>query len=1014
MTPAGPMVTPPAAGTGRSHPARLLAPFLRRHWPALGMAGLGSVVLAVTELAHPFPLKLIVDRVAERASGPFKLTAGDHRFLAGVAVLALSIALFEAVASYLVDVRLKSAGERITHELRLAVYAHLQRLSLRFHDRRPTGDLVTRLTGDVSAVGDLFSQSLGNLAASVLLLVGMVVVSLRIDPVLALAAFSVTPILSFLTVRFRRMVRALARHQRSKDGELASLATEALGAVRAVRALGAERLEHDRLAGASQERLGAGVAAAATESRFGGVIDVTGAAGWALVLVLGMGRVAAGALSPGDLVVMSSYTRRLYKPLRDIAKEASRVARAMARAERVAEVLSTDELVEDRPGGYAGPRAAGEVVLEAVSFAYTPGRAALKGITLRIPAGRRVAVVGRSGAGKSTVAALVSRLYDPGGGRVLLDGRDVRDCSLIWLRNQVGLLLQDTVLFSGTVADNIAYATPSGRMEVEAAARAAGAHDFIAALPDGYDTWLGARGVALSGGQRQRLAIARTLLRDPPVLVLDEPTAGLDRQTEAEVMSGFEALAAGRTTIVVTHSPTVAGSADFVVVMADGRVAEQGTPAELLRRAGAFRRLLAEEAEEEGCPVDDVVAVPPRTGPSLALPEDRALPSLPILVDADAMTPVLARSLPPGAPEPKVRVARLRYRPGARLVVVYDVAVDGEHTQAVAIIAAHTRFAGARRLEHQALVRRAEGRSPALHLLTHDTELGALIHWLPVDPALPALAEPAGAFVSRLQAAGLEAGAGELSLLGYTPRRRAVLGLDDYVLKLYADETHYRVAGAALERVGRAVLTPGFAALLPELRATVQERLPGIAVDDPVAIAPAAGALLAALHTGAPEALPAFPPVSLLAAAAASASVAGRLVPALAGRVTRLLADLEAAQPAGLPLVACHGDFQRKQLLDTPHGLAVVDVDHLCAAPAALDFASYAACLYGGCRTELDDVRAALEGLRDGYHATPPALAWTFACAVLRRSRQPFHRLEPDWPDGIEAKIATAEALCPR
>ncbi|HEY3240928.1 MAG TPA: ABC transporter ATP-binding protein, partial [Acidimicrobiia bacterium] len=428
------MTTPPTTGTGASHPARLLAPFLRRHWPALGLAALGSVVLAVTELAQPFPLKLIIDRVAERASGPFKLTAGDHRFLIGVAALALSIALLEAVASYLVDVRLKSAGERITHELRLAVYAHLQRLSLKYHERKLTGDLVTRLTGDVSSVGDLFSQSLGNLAASVLLLVGMAVVSVRIDPVLALAAFSVTPILSFLTVRFRRMVRALARHQRAKDGELASLATEALAAVRAVRALGAESLEQDRLAGASQERLGAGVAAAATESRFGGVIDVTGAAGWALVLVLGMGRVATGTLSPGDLVVMSSYTRKLYKPLRDIAKEASRVARAMARAERVAEVLSADELVEDRPGGYSGPRARGEVVLESVSFAYNPERPALKGVTVRIPAGQRVALVGRSGAGKSTVAALVSRLYDAGEGRVLLDGRDVRDCSLTWLR----------------------------------------------------------------------------------------------------------------------------------------------------------------------------------------------------------------------------------------------------------------------------------------------------------------------------------------------------------------------------------------------------------------------------------------------------------------------------------------------------------------------------------------------------------------------------------------------------
>jgi hypothetical protein len=578
------------------------------------------------------------------------------------------------------------------------------------------------------------------------------------------------------------------------------------------------------------------------------------------------------------------------------------------------------------------------------------------------------------------------------------------------------LLLQETVLFSGTVADNIAYATPAGRMEVEAAARSAGAHDFISALPDGFDTWLGPRGVALSGGQRQRLAIARTLLRNPPVLVLDEPTTGLDRQTEAEVMSGFEALAAGRTTIVVTHSPTVAGSADYVVVMADGRVAEQGTPAELLRRAGAFRRLLAEEAAEEGTeePVAGIVACPPRRGSSIALPDDPALPSLPVLLDADAMTPVLSRSLPPGAPEPKVKVARLRYRPGARLVVQYDVAVNGTSTQAVAVIAAHTRFA-ARPLEHQGLAERAEGRSPALHLLTHDPELGALIHWLPVDPRLPVLAEPARGLARRLEAAGLEVGDGELTILGYRPRRRAVVGLGDHVLKFYANETAYQVAGGALQRVGSTVLTPGLEAFLPERLATVQERLPGFSFRDPVETAPAAGALLAALHSGGASALAPFPPVSLLAAAAVSASVVTRLLPHLERRVTRLLGALEAVQPAGLPLVTSHGYFQHDHLLDTPHGMAVLDVDHLCAAPAALDLATYASCLYGGSGrgTELERVRAALEGLRDGYGATPMALAWTFACAVLRRSRTPFHHLEPDWPERIETKVATAEALCP-
>jgi ATP-binding cassette subfamily B protein len=578
--------------------ARLLGPFVRREWRSLGVAAVSTAVVAFAELARPFPLKLAVDLLLSHArkGTSFHLTSRDIVLLAAVAALVLVIALADAAASYQMDVRLGRAGERIVHDLRVGTYAHLQRLSLGFHQRRHTGDLVTRLTGDVNAVGDLFSDSLGTIISSTLLLIGMVVVSVLIDPYLALAAFALTPLLAVVTFRFRRNMKAVARRQRTTEGEIASLADEALSSIREVKAFGSERFEHERLERKSVERLDAGLETVRIESRFGRLIDLLGAGGTALVLVVGVLRVAAGALTPGDLVVMASYTRRVYKPLRDIARQASRASRAMARADRIAEILAADQVLDEPAHAFRGPRAAGSVELEGVSFSYAQDRPALVDLSLCIRAGERVALVGRSGAGKSTIAALIARFYDPGSGVVRIDGRDTRTCSLSWLRDQVGLVLQDTILFTGTVAANIAYGTRASRTEVMSAAKAAGADSFIDQLPDAYDTLLGPRGKGLSGGQRQRIAIARTLLRNPPILVLDEPTTGLDALSESEVLSSLDVLMRGRTTVIVTHSLALATGADRVLVIESGRVEEEGAPDELLGQPGTFRRLAREQS----------------------------------------------------------------------------------------------------------------------------------------------------------------------------------------------------------------------------------------------------------------------------------------------------------------------------------------------------------------------------------------------------------------------------------
>jgi ATP-binding cassette subfamily B protein len=313
-----------------------------------------------------------------------------------------------------------------------------------------------------------------------------------------------------------------------------------------------------------------------------------------------------------------AYTNKLYKPLKDIAKQASRAARALARLERIAEILSSDMvLADDANGPTPHHRAAGTIDLDDVYFRYTAQRAALEGVTLHVPRGSRLALVGESGAGKSTVGALVARFYDPSAGVVRVDGRDAREWPLRWVRNQVGVLLQDTILFSGSVRDNIAYGTDADLATVEEVARAAGALSFIQALPDGFDTMLGPGGVGLSGGQRQRIGIARVLLRDPPVLVLDEPTTGLDAASEALVMAGLNRLVEGRTTILITHSAALARNADQVAVMAAGRVVEYGVPEQLLATDSAFLRLTGTQRRS------DVANSHPHGRHEALVPDDR-------------------------------------------------------------------------------------------------------------------------------------------------------------------------------------------------------------------------------------------------------------------------------------------------------------------------------------------------------------------------------------------------------
>ncbi|MGI9119554.1 MAG: ABC transporter transmembrane domain-containing protein [Acidimicrobiales bacterium] len=987
-----------------SKSSRLLAPFLRRQWGALAMAMGASVAVAVAELARPFPLSLIIDRLFEAHSdGPFQLTHDDLLLLAVAAAMVLVTALVDAVASYQIDVRLEKAGERIVHDLRMAVYSQLQRLSIGYHERRPTGDLVTRVTGDVNAVGEIFSESLGTVVTSVLLLVGMFVVSLIIDPLLAVVAFAVTPVLAVVTVRFRRRLRSAARHQRAKEGEIASLSTETLAAMREVKALGSERFEEKRMLAKSIERREAGIAAARIEGRFTGVVDVLGAVGTVMVLVVGVFQVAKGKMSPGDLVVMNSYVRRLYRPLRDIARQASRVSRSMARADRICEVLAADQVLADRPGAHHQGRAAGDLELQDVTFSHEADRPVLAGLSFKIPSGEKVAVVGPSGVGKSTLAALVARFYEPVSGAVMIDGRDVRDCSLSWLRDQVGLVLQDTVLFSGTVADNISYGTEADRPSIEAAAKAAGAHAFVTALPIGYDTELGLRGVALSGGQRQRIAIARTLLRDPPVLVLDEPTTGLDVESEAEVVRGLETLMRGRTTVVITHSLALAAGADRVVVLDAGRVVQEGSPQDLLSAEGTFRRL----AGLQGL----VHLTPTGVGP----PVDAALPNLGVLLQPAAMVEVLRRGLLDSHDDIDLRIHCLRYKPGTNVVVHYDVGLAGAWHHAVAMITADGSLAvRAAKPENRALAAQVEGRCPAAPM-RYESDIGALVQWLPLDLSLPSLGAPTAELWGWMWAAGVRSSANppDPVLLHYKPRRRAVLRAGRHVVKIYATDDDFTNAVRGLRTAWAldAVPTAKPRGVVAEARLTVQSALTGSQPGAHVAeVAAAVGPLLNAIHRSEVAGLRSLPPSVQLDAAGASARLVAHVAPELGDRIHRLLAQLEATVPSIDELVPSHGDFHAGQVLEHRGRLSFIDFDEMCLAPAALDPATFAAHLVGGQPGDLNRAAAALGALVDGYGETPDGLAWYLSTSILRRSPFPFRYYGVHWRVQVESMVRASES----
>ncbi|MCV2491801.1 ABC transporter ATP-binding protein/permease [Geodermatophilus sp. YIM 151500] len=585
---------------------------------------LGALLLLVeagAAVLEPIPIAYLIDYLqgsspALRDLGWPDLGLSDRT--GTLLLLVLGIVLLAAVnsaADSLAEVSLARGGRVLGYNVRVALYSQLQRLSLAYHDKRRTGDVLTRVTGDVLVVEDFVVKSLSNLVGSFLVLIGTVVVLLWREWTVALIAVVVIPTLAFVSDYFSRRIKAVSKTQRAREGELASTTQEMLTSIRLVQSYGRGGVDLRRFSEQTDQSMRAAVGVSRVQATFSFVIALLEALAISAIVWIGVLLVDRDAISVGTLVFFILVLQNMFKPSRKIVSEWYKIGKVLASVDRIDDLLQLEPAVVDAPDARPAPAFTGQLAFRDVTFAYhaEPGDDAppvLRDVSFEIRPGEIVALVGRSGAGKSTIAQLVPRLYDPDAGAVLADGADLRGFTLESLRSQVSLVLQDTVLLSGSIAENIGYgvdgATPG---EIEDAARCANAHDFIESLPDGYGTEIGERGATLSGGQRQRIAIARAFIRRAPVLVLDEPTTGLDADSTRLVVGALRTLMHGTTTIIISHDPDLVRCANRVLVVDGGGIVEEGTPAELQHAGGLYADLMqrwsvgsagAHEATEDG------------------------------------------------------------------------------------------------------------------------------------------------------------------------------------------------------------------------------------------------------------------------------------------------------------------------------------------------------------------------------------------------------------------------------
>jgi ABC-type multidrug transport system fused ATPase/permease subunit len=580
---------------------RLVFELLRPYRGRLAIVFVAMLFEIGASLAAPWPLKLVIDDALGNHHLPHWLDwahqyGGFGKHTLGVALFAgavtLAIAVIGAISSYIDNYYTTSVGQWVANDLRLRVYEHLHRLSLRYYDHAKIGALVSTITSDVATIQDFASSSTLDIVIDLITIFFMVGLMFWLNWDFTLIAVAFTPVLLMFIFHFKKAVKEATRAVRARQSEVLSIVQRGLGSIRVTKAFGRQDLEMAHLEAASHATVAAALRARQIKSLMAPMVSVVVAICTAIVLWKGTSLIVAGTMTAGALTVYLAYLKQFFKPVKDLASMTSTVAQTTVALERIETILSADQVIKERAHAVDSGRVKGAIIFDRVSFGYSKDEPVLHEVSFAIEPGQVVGIVGPTGSGKSTVLSLLPRFYDPLLGHIRIDGIDVADYRLAVLRSQIGFVLQDTMLFPGTIRDNIAYGRPEATDdEIIAAAKVANADEFISRMPLGYHAMVGERGDTLSGGQRQRIAIARAVIRNSPILVLDEPTAALDTESERLVIEALQRLMKGRTVIMIAHRLSTLIDADKIIVLKDGVVVEEGTHEGLIARGGVFAGL---------------------------------------------------------------------------------------------------------------------------------------------------------------------------------------------------------------------------------------------------------------------------------------------------------------------------------------------------------------------------------------------------------------------------------------
>ncbi|NJR22879.1 MAG: ABC transporter ATP-binding protein [Richelia sp. CSU_2_1] len=587
-----------------------LGRIIQKFWPQIRQQNLLIVISflaliaeTVFRLLEPWPLKIIFDYILlsgfESASQVFPMIRNltTIELLTAISLAIVAIAALRAGCAYISTIGMALAATHIMTEIRGTLYSHLQRLSLSFHSKAKSGDLITRVTYDVERIREATVTAALPLFTNVFTLTGMMGVMLWMNWELAIIAIAVFPLFIIVSAHLSKQIQKVARKQRKREGAMAATAAEAMGAIKVVQALSLQGMLESSFDKNNQKSLQEGAESQKLSAGLERTVEMLVAVATALILWRGVQLVLDKMVTPGELLVFINYLKTAFKPMRQLAKYTAQISKATASGERIIDLLDTVPEIRDSRGAVTAPRFRGAVEFKNVMFAYETEKTILQNMSFQVKAGQQVALVGPSGGGKSSLVSLLLRLYDPLEGNIFIDGHDLREYKVDSLRQQISIVLQESVLFAVSVKDNIAYGCLNATdAEIETAARLANAHDFIEGLPQGYDTILGERGATLSGGQRQRIAIARAAVRQSPIVILDEPTTGLDQENERAVSEALERLTQNCTTFWITHNLKAAEQADTILYIESGRVVEQGTHSELMLLGGKYAAMYAVQA----------------------------------------------------------------------------------------------------------------------------------------------------------------------------------------------------------------------------------------------------------------------------------------------------------------------------------------------------------------------------------------------------------------------------------